>query len=68
MAVFFDFRPRLTELGRDLEWLATEAGVELARVEEQQARRASGFTWDELERYCRALGCQPGDILKMGDE
>lgn len=64
MAVYFDFEPRLRELGRDLEWLAAESCVAAERVEEHQRRRAEGFTWDELERYCRALGCQPGRILK----
>jgi DNA-binding Xre family transcriptional regulator len=45
--------------------LAAESGVPAERVAEHQGRSAEDFTFDELDRYCRALDCQPGDILKM---
>jgi DNA-binding Xre family transcriptional regulator len=67
MAVYFDFDPRLRELGRDLEWLARESGVSLVALKRHQQRLTTAFTFEVLEQVCRALHCQPGDILKRGD-
>lgn len=30
----------------------------------QKLRTGEGVSWDNLERLCYLLGCQPGDILE----
>lgn len=34
----------------------------------QKLRTGEGVSWDNLERLCRLLGCQPGDILEYTEE
>jgi putative transcriptional regulator len=30
--------------------------------------RALGIKLDTLEKICRALSCQPGDVLRLGEK
>lgn len=34
----------------------------------QKLRTGEGVSWSNLERLCRLLGCQPGDILEYVEE
>lgn len=67
MAVYLDFAPRLGELKKDLEWLAREAGLSPVQLRRHQERKAKYLTFELLERTCRALGCQPADVLRRDE-
>jgi putative transcriptional regulator len=54
----------LEERGRSRYWLAHEAGIEyktLARIE--SAEHFNRIELRVLDEICRALDCQPGDVL-----
>jgi len=59
----------LEERGRSRYWLAQETGIEyktLARIE--AAEQSNRIELRVLDGICRALECQPGDILVWVDE
>lgn len=59
----------LEERGRSRYWLAKESGIDydtLARVERAEA--SNRIELRVLDEICRALECQPGDILVRVDE
>lgn len=54
----------LAARGRTRYWLAQETGLQfktLARIE--QADASNRIELSTLDRICRALQCQPGDLL-----
>lgn len=53
----------LAERGRSLYWLAKESGVTYAALWNLKERRTDGITFSLLDAICKALDCQPGDIL-----
>jgi putative transcriptional regulator len=53
----------LAERGLSLYWLAKESGVTYAALWNLKERRTDGITFTLLDAICKALDCQPGDIL-----
>lgn len=53
----------LAERGHSLYWLAKESGVTYAALWNLKERRTDGITFSLLDAICKALDCQPGDIL-----
>ena len=53
--------------GRSFYWLAKEAGVSHTTLWRLKKGRARGINFDTLGRICRALDCQPGDVLRLAD-
>jgi putative transcriptional regulator len=51
--------------GRSFYWLAKEAGVSYTTLWRLKKGRARGINFDTLGRICRALNCQPGDVLRL---
>ena len=51
--------------GRSFYWLAKETGVSHTTLWRLKKDKAQGITFNTLESICRALGCQPGDVLKV---
>jgi putative transcriptional regulator len=61
---------RLVEVLKEKEktryWLAKESGVSTQTVYAlSKGRPLKKLDMDVLERLCRALGCEPGDLLVM---
>jgi putative transcriptional regulator len=59
----------LEERGRTRYWLAKESGINydtLARIE--RAESSNRIELRVLDEICRALECQPGDILVRVDD
>src|SRR5205085_1027416 len=59
----------LEDRGRTRYWLAKESGIDydtLARIE--QATHTNRIELRVLDALCRALQCQPGDLLVFVDE
>lgn len=58
----------LEERGRSFYWLAKETGISHTTLWRLKKARALGINFVTLEKICTALGCQPGDVLKVADE
>src|ERR1051325_11206813 len=48
---------------RTFYWLATETRVSHTNLWRLKKGKAAGINFETLERICRALRCQPGDVL-----
>ena len=57
----------LTEQGRTFYWLAKETGISHSTLWRLKKGRALGINFVTLESICQALGCQPGDVLRLAD-
>ncbi len=64
--------PRLDKLlakeKRSFYWLAKETGVSHTTLWRLKKGKAVGINFDTLEKICRALGCQPGDVLLLSTD
>ena len=49
--------------GRSFYWLAKQTGISHTTLWRLKKGKAFGINLDTLEKMCRALACQPGDIL-----
>ncbi len=49
--------------GLSQEQLAQKVGMAQADISRIETRKTSAISLDVLDRLCRALKCQPGDIL-----
>jgi putative transcriptional regulator len=58
----------LEERGQTFYWLSKETGIGHTSLWRLRHREAKGISFDFLERICRALQCQPGDILVRVDD
>ena len=48
---------------RTFYWLAKETGVSHTTLWRLKKGKAAGINFETLEKICRALKCQPGDVL-----
>ena len=55
----------LEERGRTFYWLAKETGISHTTLWRLKKGKALGINFVTLENICRALGCQPGDVLRL---
>lgn len=55
----------LMERGRSYYWPAKEAGVSHTTLWRLRKGKALGINFETLEKICRALECQPGDVLGL---
>jgi putative transcriptional regulator len=55
----------LGERGRTFYWLAKETGISHSTLWRLKKCKSVGINFATLERICQALGCQPGDVLKL---
>jgi putative transcriptional regulator len=49
--------------GHSFYWLAKTTGISHTTLWRLKKGKAFGINLDTLEKMCRALACQPGDIL-----
>lgn len=57
----------LGQYGRTFYWLAKEAGISHTTLWRLKKGKALGINFDTLEKLCRTLECQPGDVLYLGN-
>jgi putative transcriptional regulator len=50
---------------RTFYWLAKETGVSHTTLWRLKKGKAVGINFETLEKICRALKCQPGDVLLL---
>ena len=64
--------PRLDKLlaneKHSFYWLAKETGVSHTTLWRLKKGKAVGINFETLERICRALRCQPGDVLFLTND
>ena len=48
--------------------LADKVGITLANLSVLKTGKAKAVRFSTLDALCRALGCQPGDILEFTEE
>ena len=58
----------LGERGHSFYWLAKETGVSHTTLWRLKKGRARGINFETLEKICGALGCQPGDVIRLTGE
>ena len=58
----------LEERGQTFYWLSKETGIGHTSLWRLRHGEAKGVSFDFLERICRALECQPGDLLVWVDD
>ena len=54
--------------GRSFYWLAKETGISHTTLWRLKKGKALGINFSTLESICRALNCQPGNVLRLGSE
>jgi len=57
----------LAAQGRTFYWLAKQTGISHTTLWRLKKGKAFGMNLVTLEKMCRALECQPGDILKLAN-
>ncbi len=64
--------PRLDKLlaieNRTFYWLAKETGVSHTTLWRLKKGKSVGINFETLEKICRALRCQPGDVLFLTND
>jgi len=58
----------LAEQGRTFYWLAKQTGISHTTLWRLKKGKAFGMNLDTLEKMCRVLECQPGDILTLANQ
>lgn len=58
----------LDKKGKSIYWLAKETGLRYATLHRLATKEVEKVDLRVLERVCRALGCEPGKLLRMSDE
>lgn len=64
MAIVVDFEEQRKRKGLTMAQLADEIGITQANLFVLKSERARAIRFSTLEALCKALECQPGDILK----
>ena len=58
----------LEEQGHTFYWLAKETGISHTTLWRLKKGKALGINFETLEKICRGLNCQPGDVLRLASE
>ena len=58
----------LDERDKTFYWLAKETGISYTSLWRLRHEEAKSVSFDRLERICRALECEPGDLLTLVDD
>ncbi len=58
----------LEERGKSFYWLAKETGIGYTSLWRLRHEEAKTISFNYLERICRALECEPGDLLILRDD
>ncbi len=53
----------LADRGKSRYWLARETGISEGNLRRIAKHETTSIEYDTLNRICRALKCQPGDLL-----
>lgn len=65
MMIEFRVDELLEGRGRTFYWLAKETGISHTTLWRLKKGKALGINFGTLVGICLALGCQPGDVLRL---
>jgi len=68
MAIRVRLDQLLEQRGMTLTQLSEEVGMTLANLSILKTGKARALRFSTLEALCRALQCQPGDIIEFEEE
>lgn len=68
MAITVKLDRMLLERGMSLTELSERVGVTIANLSILKTGKAKAIRFSTLEAICKALDCQPGDILEYRDD
>ena len=58
----------LEEQGRSFYWLSKETGISHTTLWRLRKGMALGINFATLEKICRGLNCQPGEVLTLPNQ
>lgn len=64
MAIIINIDVMLAKRKMRVTELAEKVGITMANISVLKNGKAKGIRFSTLEAICKALGCQPGDILE----
>ena len=67
MAIIINIDVMLAKRKMSVTELAEKVGITMANISILKNGRAKAIRLSALEAICKALGCQPGDILEYKD-
>lgn len=68
MSIIVNVDVMLARRKMSLTWLADEVGITLSNLSILKTGKAKAIRFSTLEAICKALDCQPGDILEYSDD
>jgi putative transcriptional regulator len=68
MAIYVEFEDLRNKKGLTVAELATQIGITQANLFVLKNNRGKAIRFSTLDALCRALDCQPGDILRYESE
>lgn len=58
----------LAEQQRTFYWLSKETGISHTTLWRLKKGKALGINFETLEKICKGLNCQPGDVMRLAHE
>ncbi len=68
MAIIINIDVMLAKRKMSVTELAERVGITMANISVLKNGKARAIRFSTLEAICRALECQPGDVLEFQDE
>jgi putative transcriptional regulator len=68
MAIIINIDVMLAKRKMSVTELSERVGITMANISILKNGKAKAIKVDTLDKICRALDCQPGDILEWRDE
>ncbi|SEV83748.1 helix-turn-helix domain-containing protein [[Clostridium] fimetarium] len=68
MSIVINLDVVMAQRKKSLTELASEVDITLANVSILKNNKAKAIRFSTLESLCKALNCQPGDILEFVDD
>lgn len=68
MAIIINIDVMLAKRKMSVTELSERVGITMANISILKNGKAKAIKIDTLNKICKALECQPGDILEWGDE
>ena len=68
MAIIINIDVMLAKRKMSVTELAEKVGITMANISILKNGKAKAIRFSTLEAICKALGCQPGDILEYKSE
>ncbi|MEH2944587.1 helix-turn-helix transcriptional regulator [Lachnospiraceae bacterium KK002] len=68
MAIIINIDVMLARRKMSVTELSEKVGITMANISILKNGKAKAIKVDTLDKICRALDCQPGDILEWRDE